>query len=61
NVFAVAGGIMVETVEAANVEVYTIAGVLVNAQTVSGSATIEMPQGVYIVKVADKVEKVIVK
>ena len=61
NVFAVAGGIMVETVEAVNVEVYTIAGVLVNAQTVSGSATIEMPQGVYIVKAADKVAKVVVK
>ena len=61
NVYAVAGGIVVETAKPANVEVYTIAGVLVNAQIVSGSATIEMPQGVYIVKVADKVEKVIVK
>ncbi|MBR5531789.1 MAG: hypothetical protein IKU59_00555 [Bacteroidales bacterium] len=61
NIYAVAGGVVVETSETANVEIYTIAGVLANAQAVSGTATVAMPQGVYIVKVADKVAKVIVK
>ncbi|MBR5533042.1 MAG: discoidin domain-containing protein [Bacteroidales bacterium] len=60
-VYAVAGGIAVEVAEAANVQVYTIAGTLVSEQTVSEKATIAMTQGVYIVKVADKVSKVIVK
>lgn len=61
NIYAVVGGVVVETSETANVEIYTIAGVLANAQAVSGTATVAMPQGVYIVKVADKVAKVIVK
>ena len=61
SVYAVAGGIVVETAEAANVSIYSIAGVLVSEQTVSAKTTIAMEQGVYIVKVADKVAKVVVK
>ena len=61
SVYAVAGGIKVVTAEAANVSIYSIAGVLVSEQTVSETTTIAMEQGVYIVKVADKVEKVVVK
>ena len=61
NVYAVAGGIVVEAAEATTVEVYTIAGTLAKSQVVSGVATIAMEKGVYIVKVADKVAKVVVK
>ena len=61
NIYAVAGGIVVETAEPANVSIYSIAGVLVSEQTVSAKTTISMEQGIYIVKVADKVAKVVVK
>ena len=61
NVYAVAGGIKVATAEAATVSIYSIAGVLVSEQTVSETTTIAMEKGIYIVKVADKVAKVIVK
>jgi hypothetical protein len=61
NVYAVAGGIVVEVAETATASIYSIAGVLVSEQTVSEKATIAMEKGVYIVKVADKVAKVIVK
>jgi hypothetical protein len=61
SVYAVAGGIKVVTAETANVSIYSIAGVLVSEQTVSETTTIAMEQGVYIVKVADKVAKVVVK
>ena len=61
NVYAVADGIKVVTAEVANVSIYTIAGVLVSEQTVSETTTIAMEKGVYIVKVADKVAKVVVK
>ena len=60
-IYAVAGGIVVEAAEATTVEVYTIAGTLAKSQVVSGVATIAMEKGVYIVKVADKVAKVVVK
>ena len=61
SIYAVAGGIVVEVAEAATASIYSIAGVLVSEQTVSDNATIAMEKGVYIVKVADKVAKVIVK
>ena len=61
NVYAVAGGIKVATAEAATVSIYSIAGVLVSEQTVSETTTIAMEKGIYIVKVADKVAKVVVK
>ena len=52
---------MIESAEATAVEVYTIAGTMAQSQVVSGTAVISMEKGVYIVKVADKVAKVIVK
>ena len=61
SIYAVAGGIVVEVAETATASIYSIAGVLVSEQTVSEKATIAMEKGVYIVKVADKVAKVIVK
>ena len=61
NVYAVAGGIMVESAEATAVEVYTIAGTMAQSQVVSDTAVISMEKGIYIVKVADKVVKVVVK
>ena len=61
SIYSVAGGIVVEVAETATASIYSIAGVLVSEQTVSDKATIAMEKGVYIVKVADKVAKVIVK
>ena len=61
SIYSVAGGIVVEVAETATASIYSIAGVLVSEQTVSEKATIAMEKGVYIVKVADKVAKVIVK
>ena len=61
NVYAVAGGIMVDVAEATAVEVYSIAGTMVSSKVVSGAETIAIAQGLYIVKAGDKVAKVIVK
>ena len=61
NVYAVAGGIMVEVAEATAVEVYSIAGTMVSSKVVSGAETISIAQGIYIVKAGDKVVKVAVK
>ena len=61
NIYAVAGGIVVEAAEAIAVEVYSIAGTMVAEKVVSGTSTIALAKGVYIVKAADKVTKVIVK
>ncbi|MBQ3555773.1 MAG: T9SS type A sorting domain-containing protein, partial [Bacteroidales bacterium] len=43
------------------VSVYSIAGTLVAEKVISGTSTIALAKGVYIVKAADKVTKVIVK
>ncbi|MBR2476247.1 MAG: discoidin domain-containing protein [Bacteroidaceae bacterium] len=60
-IYAVAEGVQVETAEATNVEVYSIAGTLVAEKVISGTSTIALAKGVYIVKAADKVTKVVVK
>ncbi|MBR4118814.1 MAG: T9SS type A sorting domain-containing protein, partial [Bacteroidales bacterium] len=60
-IYAVAGGVQVEVAEATNVEVYSIAGTLVAEKVISGTSTIALAKGVYIVKAADKVTKVVVK
>ena len=60
-IYAVAGGVQVEVAEATNVEVYSIAGTLVAEKVISGTSTIALAKGVYIVKAAEKVTKVIVK
>ena len=60
-IYAVAGGVQVEVVEATTVSVYSVAGTLVAEQQVSESAVIALEKGVYIVKTADKVAKVVVK
>ena len=43
------------------VDVYSIAGQLVNSQIIGSNSQIAMPQGVYIVKIANNATKVIVK
>lgn len=43
------------------VDVYSIAGQLVNSQIIGSDSQIAMPQGVYIVKIANNATKVIVK
>jgi hypothetical protein len=60
-IYAVAGGVQVEVAAATAVEVYSIAGTMVAERVVSGTSTISLAKGVYIVKADDKVEKVVVK
>ncbi|MBR4118813.1 MAG: T9SS type A sorting domain-containing protein [Bacteroidales bacterium] len=60
-IYAVAGGVQVEVAEATNVEVYSIAGTLVAEKVISGTSTIALAKGVYIVKAEDKVTKVVVR
>ena len=61
SIYAVAGGVQVEVAEATTVSVYSVAGTLVAEQQVSESAVIALEKGVYIVKAAEKVVKVVVK
>ena len=60
-IYAVAEGVQVEVAEPTTVSVYSIAGTLVTEKVISGTSTIALAKGVYIVKAADKVTKVIVK
>ena len=60
-IYAIVDGVQVEVLEATNVEVYSIAGTLVAEKVISGTSTITLAKGVYIVKAADKVTKVVVK
>ena len=60
-IYAVAEGVQVEVAEPTTVSVYSIAGTLVAEKVISGTSTIALAKGVYIVKAADKVTKVIVK
>ena len=61
SVYAVAGGVQIEAAEATNVEVYSIAGTMVAEKVISGTTTIALEKGVYIVKAANEVVKVNVK
>ena len=61
SIYAVAGGVQVEVAEATAVEVYSIAGTIVAEKVISGTATIALEKGVYIVKAANEVVKVVVK
>ena len=60
-IYAVAEGVQVEVAEPTTVSVYSIAGTLVAEKVISGTSTIALAKGVYIVKAAEKVTKVIVK
>ncbi|MBP3354240.1 MAG: discoidin domain-containing protein [Bacteroidales bacterium] len=61
SIYAVAGGVQVEVSEATAVEVYSIAGTIVAEKVISGTTTIALEKGVYIVKAANEVVKVVVK
>ena len=61
SIYAVANGVQVEVAESTTVSVYSIAGTLVAEKVISGTSTIALAKGVYIVKAAEKVTKVIVK
>ncbi|MBP3353703.1 MAG: T9SS type A sorting domain-containing protein, partial [Bacteroidales bacterium] len=61
SIYAVAGGVQVEVAEATAVEVYSIAGTIVAEKVITGTTTIALEKGVYIVKAANEVVKVIVK
>ena len=59
NVYVADGTLHVEAIDGELIEVYSLeAQRIVVAQ---GSVAVELPQGVYIVKVGDKVRKVVVK
>lgn len=59
-VYGTRGAISVNGYEG-RVDIYSIAGQLVNSQVIGSGSLISMPQGVYIVKLAGKAVKVIVK
>ena len=59
-VYGTRGAISVNGYEG-RVDIYSIAGQLVNSQVIGNGSLISMLQGVYIVKLADKAVKVIVK
>ena len=61
SVYAVAGGVQVEAAETTKVEVYSIAGTMIAEKVISGTSTIALEKGVYIVKAANEVVKVVVK
>ena len=61
SVYAVAGGVQVKVAETTKVEVYSIAGTMIAEKVISGTSTIALEKGVYIVKAANEVVKVVVK
>ena len=64
-IFAKSGAIAINCNETANVEIFNMGGVLINSTVCYGNETIDINNGIYIVKVTignnSKVERVIVK
>ena len=64
-VFANNGAIVINSNEVVNVEIFNMGGALIKASTCNGNCTIDMNNGIYIVKVSIsnncKIERVIVK
>ncbi len=61
-IYSIAGNIVVETPQAAIVSIYTAYGSLLGApREITGRHTMEVPAGVYVVKVGEKAELVVVK
>ena len=61
SIYAVEDGICVEAEDDTQVEIYSATGVMLANKAISGKTTIEMSEGIYIVKVGDQVTKVVVK
>lgn len=60
-VYSAAGAIVIESGEAVSADIYTAGGVLVKSVTaIAGTDRIEVPDGIYMVKVGTKVQKVAV-
>lgn len=60
-VYSAAGAIIIESGEAVSADIYTAGGVLVKSVTaIAGTDRIEVPDGIYMVKVGTKVQKVAV-
>ena len=58
----VKGNVMVlQTEQPLKASVYSITGALVKQQTVSGTAQIALPKGIYIVQLGNKAYKVVIK
>ena len=61
-VYSAAGAIVIESGEAVSADIYTAGGVLVKSVTaIAGTDRIEVPDGIYMVKVGAKVLKVAVR
>ena len=64
-IFANSGAIVIESNEVVKVDIFNMGGALIKSTTCSGNCTIDMNNGIYIVKVSannnSKVERVIVK
>ncbi len=61
SVIAGKGMITINSEEAVNAQIINVAGQLVNAVSLSKSTTVEVPAGVYVVRVGNAVQKVLVK
>lgn len=59
-IFPLKGAIAVEASEPVSVDIYTIAGVLMEKTTVQGDKLISLPAGFYLVKTGTRTQKVIV-
>ena len=57
---ALSGSILVDTKEAAQVNVFDISGKLVKTTQVDGTAVLNMRPGLYLVRIGDYVTKVVV-
>ena len=64
-IFASNGAIVIESNDVVKVDIFNMGGALIKSTTCSGNCTIDMNNGIYIVKVSannnSKVERVIVK
>ncbi len=61
NAFGGNGIITINYADAATAQIFNVAGQLVNSVNLSKSTTVEVPAGVYVVRVGNAVQKVLVK
>lgn len=61
NIYGGNGMITINNVDAATAQIFNVTGQLVNSVNLSKSATVQVPAGVYVVRVGNAVQKVLVK
>ena len=60
-VFGGNGMITINNADAATAQIYNVTGQLINTVNLSNSTTVQVPAGIYIVRVGDAAQKVLVK